>query len=134
MSHNSDVIPEPFHSRFAEYISTHDSCNCGNPEHAPTATACSRAPHSWLPALFDVSADLLNSQPACVNQKCCTARTLTLTIPLHSEKVAYECLKLAAWGVDAGIDHFYTSGQQCASSTNVDPRAIEALYQSYKGG
>ncbi|MEW5308695.1 MAG: hypothetical protein WDW38_000634 [Sanguina aurantia] len=49
-----------------------------------------------------------------------------------SEKAAYECLKLASWGVDAGIDYFYTSGQQCASSSSVDPRALEALYQSYK--
>jgi hypothetical protein len=51
-----------------------------------------------------------------------------------SEKVATDCLKTSGWGVEQAIDHFYTSGLAAQTSTGgVDLRAIDALYQRYKG-
>ncbi|KAG2452598.1 hypothetical protein HYH02_002835 [Chlamydomonas schloesseri] len=52
-----------------------------------------------------------------------------------SEKVATDCLKNAGWGVEAAIDHFYSSGlaaQATSTSGALDLRAVEALYQRYK--
>lgn len=54
----------------------------------------------------------------------------------RSEKVATECLKNAGWGVEAAIDHFYSSGlaaQATTASGGLDLRAVEGLYQRYKG-
>ncbi|GLC39322.1 hypothetical protein PLESTB_000897500 [Pleodorina starrii] len=50
-----------------------------------------------------------------------------------SEKIATDCLKTSGWGVEAAIDHFYTSGLATQTvAGGLDLRAVEALYQRYK--
>lgn len=56
--------------------------------------------------------------------------------PTHacSEKIATDSLKVSAWGLEQAIDHFYTSGLATqAGAGGADLRAIEALWQKYKG-
>lgn len=50
----------------------------------------------------------------------------------HSDKIATECLKATGWSVEAAIEHFYASGLQGAVPA-VDMRAIEQLFERYKG-
>ncbi|KXZ49925.1 hypothetical protein GPECTOR_19g376 [Gonium pectorale] len=50
-----------------------------------------------------------------------------------SEKLATDCLKIAGWGVEQAIDHFYSSGLAVQSTSGgLDLRAVEAMYQRYK--
>lgn len=122
----SELVSTVMQSTTSQAIMCHD-CNRPNQKSAGHPTAV----HNFV---LQVSC-CLHKRTGCPYQfTTCENQNPNPNTRPHSEKVAYECLKLAAWGVDAGIDHFYTSGQQCASSTNVDPRAIDALYQSYKGG
>lgn len=48
-----------------------------------------------------------------------------------SEKIAIDCLKVSNWGVEAGIDYFYSSGISSTVSS-IDPRAIENMFNKYK--
>jgi hypothetical protein len=49
-----------------------------------------------------------------------------------SEKVATDCLKATGWSVEGAIEHFFSSGL-AATVGGIDPRAVEGLYQKYKG-
>lgn len=46
--------------------------------------------------------------------------------------MAFECLKAAGWGVEGGIDVFYSSGFSFAPQPTIDRGAIEALFNKYK--
>ncbi|KAF6263547.1 hypothetical protein COO60DRAFT_415085 [Scenedesmus sp. NREL 46B-D3] len=48
-----------------------------------------------------------------------------------SDKQAIDCLKQAGWGVEGGIEVFFSMGMQGGSV--LDTRAIEQLYSKYKG-
>jgi hypothetical protein len=50
-----------------------------------------------------------------------------------SDKQSIECLKSMNWAVEPAIDYFYNSGMS-ATAGGVDPRAVEALFDRYKGG
>lgn len=50
-----------------------------------------------------------------------------------SDKVAYDSLKAASWAVEPAIDFYFSSGL-CKATPGVDPRAVEQLFNTYKGG
>lgn len=50
-----------------------------------------------------------------------------------SEKVATDCLKATGWSVEGAIEYFFSSGL-AASVSGIDPRAVDSLYNKYKGG
>jgi DCN1-like protein 1/2 len=53
-----------------------------------------------------------------------------------STKAAIECLQLANWSVEAGIDYFYSAGYAAAAAASRTPRidrsALHQFYLSYK--
>ncbi len=51
---------------------------------------------------------------------------------LRREKVAIDCLKVSGWNTDTAVDYFYASGLS-STVVAVDPRAIDHLFQKYKG-
>ena len=60
------------------------------------------------------------------------SRFLSPTPRPRSEKIATECLKATGWGIESAIEHFYSSGLH-GSVPAVDVRAIEQLFERYKG-
>lgn len=44
-----------------------------------------------------------------------------------------DCLKVSNWSVEPAINYFYSSGLS-ASVPSLDTRAIDTLFDGYKGG